>query len=384
MSFTNQSTGSNSFQWVFGSIDNPVGTSQETKPCIYLFRKQAPTRSASGGTRFASSGYLYYFRDFITTSLQPLFAIDTLSCGDSLVLQLQDLSIDTLSTISSWQWTLNGALFSQEASPVLVIDAPGDYQIGLSVTAESGCQQATFSIVEDVLFISENLPADTLRICPGAGVYLNPAYQPQYGYSWSPEEGLSDPAFPNPFASPDTSTTYTLLLTDPEHGCTAHRQIHVAVNPPLTAAVTPDTTTCEPIITLSAMSSTATRYLWSSQPDFSEIVSIENTLTVHQPGIYLVSSSCLMMRVAPLDTVTVQNHAVEILLPFQDTIVCLGDTVTWQLASGDTTDMLSVQWSPDALLVTGQGTWQPWVQSGSPRRVCSGFRCLLPTSMGAA
>lgn len=47
-------------------------------------------------------------------------------------------------------------------------------------------------------------------------------------YSWSPTEGLSDPNIGNPIAQPETSTLYTVTVTD-ENGCTATDDVFVEV-----------------------------------------------------------------------------------------------------------------------------------------------------------
>ncbi len=50
-----------------------------------------------------------------------------------------------------------------------------------------------------------------------------------YTYSWSPTEGLSNPAVANPIAFPDTTTTYTLTLTD-GNGCKSISTMKVKVS----------------------------------------------------------------------------------------------------------------------------------------------------------
>jgi gliding motility-associated-like protein len=47
-------------------------------------------------------------------------------------------------------------------------------------------------------------------------------------YSWSPSRGLSDPAVANPVATPDVTTTYTLIVTSAE-GCTSTDEVTVKV-----------------------------------------------------------------------------------------------------------------------------------------------------------
>ncbi|MCF8244196.1 MAG: gliding motility-associated C-terminal domain-containing protein [Saprospiraceae bacterium] len=51
---------------------------------------------------------------------------------------------------------------------------------------------------------------------------------PGYTYQWTPEAGLDDPTIPNPIAEPDTTTTYTVLVTD-EGDCQAFREVTIVV-----------------------------------------------------------------------------------------------------------------------------------------------------------
>lgn len=58
-------------------------------------------------------------------------------------------------------------------------------------------------------------------------ICFNPVYQVQY--QWSPAEGLSCIDCPDPVASPSTTTTYTLVISD-TYGCSIEDQITVEVN----------------------------------------------------------------------------------------------------------------------------------------------------------
>ncbi len=64
-----------------------------------------------------------------------------------------------------------------------------------------------------------------------------------YVYSWSPVSGLSNTTVANPMASPASTTTYTLLVTDAK-GCTALDTVRVTVNPLVTVTLGPDTAIC--------------------------------------------------------------------------------------------------------------------------------------------
>ena len=56
--------------------------------------------------------------------------------------------------------------------------------------------------------------------------------KPEYSYYWEPSSGLDQVNIPNPVASPDTTTTYTLTVTD-ANGCTSTSSVIVRVNNPL-------------------------------------------------------------------------------------------------------------------------------------------------------
>jgi hypothetical protein len=51
-------------------------------------------------------------------------------------------------------------------------------------------------------------------IPPGDSIQLGTTGRPDIFYSWSPASGLNDPSIANPMATPGTTTTYTLTITD--------------------------------------------------------------------------------------------------------------------------------------------------------------------------
>jgi PKD repeat protein len=58
-----------------------------------------------------------------------------------------------------------------------------------------------------------------------------------YTWSWAPTAGLSATNIPNPVAKPESTTTYTVTVTD-ANGCTAVNTITIEVRPPLAAVAT--------------------------------------------------------------------------------------------------------------------------------------------------
>lgn len=54
------------------------------------------------------------------------------------------------------------------------------------------------------------------EICKGKSVRLGGVSGPDYCYYWTPQSGLDNPNAPNPSATPEKTTTYTLIVTGPE------------------------------------------------------------------------------------------------------------------------------------------------------------------------
>jgi gliding motility-associated-like protein len=360
---TNQSEGTNIFRWLFGDPNAPLGISTEENPSFLFpdFGTYSITLIAAAGEVCADT----FSQDIqlLPLSLQPAFAIDTISCGDSLVLQLTDLSEDSLSTITAWEWTLNNEVVSTSQSPLITISEAGNYEIGLNLSAANGCQNSLVGLLDNISFIEEALAADSLFLCPGDSIFLNPVFEPQYNYQWSPAMSLSQSDIPNPLAFPDTTTTYQLLLTDASGNCSAERNITIIVPLPLSMTISPDTVTCADTVLLVANSSTAVRYFWSPFSDFSTAVVADSIFSATPIGLetYYVQvfdeAGCSL-----IDSVSVNSLAVNLAIPTLDTAICLGEQVLLQVNNMDPADELSYSWAPAELIISGGNSATPIVQ----------------------
>ncbi len=75
-----------------------------------------------------------------------------------------------------------------------------------------------------------DLEEDTLQVCSGSSIFLNPNFEEGLTYEWSPETFLNDPNIPNPIVSPEEDITYTVTITDPDNAdCQFMQMIHVEV-----------------------------------------------------------------------------------------------------------------------------------------------------------
>ena len=90
----------------------------------------------------------------------------------------------------------------------------------VNATDVNGCAAAPVNVTVTVNPPLSVIVSPAVSICPGASAPIsatgsNGSGGP-YVYSWSPATGLSNPAISNPSASPATTTTYTVTVTD---GC---------------------------------------------------------------------------------------------------------------------------------------------------------------------
>lgn len=129
----------------------------------------------------------------------------------------------TVSDSSSIQWYFNGTPLQGANQQNFTTAAAGTYY----ATAITTCGELNSS----PLRIVSQAPTDiavcnTQIICEGESTELwaNGGIR----YRWSPEHGLDDPNAQRPQASPDSTTTYTVTVTD-ESGCEATAEITVTV-----------------------------------------------------------------------------------------------------------------------------------------------------------
>jgi gliding motility-associated-like protein len=130
--------------------------------------------------------------------------------------------------VKSWTWNFgDGSGGSMEQNPTHVYNAPGDYQVVMTVTTDGGCS----TTVTKTLRINPKpagAPKLLYNICFGDTVQLqSPA---NVTALWNPAGGLSNPNITNPLAFPTSTTDYTGTFTN-NFGCSTSSLVKVAVEP---------------------------------------------------------------------------------------------------------------------------------------------------------
>ena len=234
VNFQNLSSNADNFLWYFdwpnGSATSTEKNPQFTYPDtgLYTVMLIAEPNAFCTDTFFAQVHLLPH-------SLFADFELEQAACVDSLTLQITDSSLDTLSNISSYNWQLSlgsDTLHSDGKNPVFTLNEEGLATLTLVVTSGNGCTD-TLAQEFEVTFLNDPNLEDSVTVCYATGgVHLNPGGQPaNASWNWQPASSLDDPSSPNPLATPDSTTTYSVLITDAQGYCQIEKEVTVIVSP---------------------------------------------------------------------------------------------------------------------------------------------------------
>lgn len=190
----------------------------------------------------------------------------------------------------SWDWHFGDGDSSSVQNPTHVYaGGSGTYTVVLVSTTVHGCKD---TISEPVILnglppISVH-PNDT--ICKTTNIQLSASGG--YSYSWSPATGLSNPNISNPFASPDTTTTYTVIIhtVNTAHDtCVQSASTTISVISDQASFATDTARGCAPFVVQFHNQSPATsQYLWDFGNGYTTSTSFSPVETYNTPGTYTV------------------------------------------------------------------------------------------------
>jgi gliding motility-associated-like protein len=156
-----------------------------------------------------------------------------------------------------YQWApANSLSASNIANPVASPTLNTTYYV--LGTDANGCQNLDSMQVDFFPVPVATVSNDTAK-CGQVGVPISAGGG--VSYAWTPALGLSDPNLANPIANPDSSTTYTVVVTD-ANGCTDTASLFVRA---MHAQAGPDTDLCIND-TLQLQASGGVSYVWDFSP----------------------------------------------------------------------------------------------------------------------
>ncbi|MBI9061804.1 MAG: PKD domain-containing protein [Marinilabiliaceae bacterium] len=158
-----------------------------------------------------------------------------------------------------WNWLIDDTPFSTDREPDYLFNLPGDYTTTLIAASNFGCKDTS-----QVEITVHPLPTITLSkdtfICKDASVLIWAKGGVQY--YWMPDAGLDDPTIDNPIASPETSTTYTVVVTD-NNDCINSDSLVVKVQQPAQLSIIDTTIIIGETVQMDIQQADIQKYLWS-------------------------------------------------------------------------------------------------------------------------
>lgn len=182
-------------------------------------------------------------------------------------IQFIDKTVATFGTPNKWNWNFGDPTSPNNTSilqnPTHIYTITGSYDITLISFSDKGCSD---TIVKKIDIFDQPpltvIPKDTL-ICDIDTLQIHAIGDG--GFLWSPNYMIDNINSPDPFVSPDVTTTYHVTITD-AFGCQGYDSVRVRVVSKVTQFAMPDTTICltDPVIL--RITSDALHYVWTENP----------------------------------------------------------------------------------------------------------------------
>lgn len=280
-----------------------------------------------------------------------LVASDSVVCVNTSI----DFSTEACVDGIAYQWIVNDTLtIADNESVTYEFTEAGNFTVGL-YASDGTCISNDQILVQVGATLAS--AGEEISICLGDSAQLSASGGDSY--SWSPSESLSDANIANPIATPDTSTTYYVDITD-ANGCQLTDSVQVWVNPlPVILPVTIDTTICN-ADTVSIQISNLTPisnylYTWTPTTGLSCTDCPNPEATVTESTVYTLNLTNAL-GCSNSQTFSINIFTIDDLSSTIDTSLCASDSIfvanAWQNTSGTYTDTLISSLGCDSLLIT--------------------------------
>lgn len=286
----------------------------------------------------------------------PEFSSTSPTCK-GVPVQFTDNTVATYGNVNFWRWDFGIAQTTTDISslenPEYIYTNTGTYTTTLIVASNKGCRDTItrqVSILDNAPF---SIEGDTL-ICSIDTVQLNTVFNTNGVVTWSPNYNISNVNSPNPFVSPDVTTTYVASFLD-EFGCAASDSITIRVIDFVQISLPSDTSICLTDDFVMPLETDGVIFTWTPAT-FLDDPSIKNPLVTATSNIsYTVRSEvggCFAEA-----TINVNPVPYPVADAGPDQRICLGTSANLRATGGSI-----YKWSP-VLYLNNTNIANPLVQS---------------------
>jgi len=145
---------------------------------------------------------------------------------------LEVIFTNSSSGANTYQWAFGDGATSTSANEVHAYETPGTYDVSLIAMDSTGCLLTDTAYLQFYIPVPPDVTAfGTDTICANETVPLGADAAEGLSYLWRPAHSLDNSELQNPMATPDTTTTYTVTVTD-SVGCQSVSDVTVYVAVP--------------------------------------------------------------------------------------------------------------------------------------------------------
>ncbi|MEO6675601.1 MAG: PKD domain-containing protein, partial [Ginsengibacter sp.] len=247
---------------------------------------------------------------------------DTTVCPGSL------LQLNTIGA-SSYIWAPGTDLSNPGiANPIATINNPSTYIV--TGTSANGCTAKDTLVISTLSQPVINISNDT-SVCGNTGIQLFATGGS--AFVWSPVTSLDNPNISNPVATPVSTTTYHVTVTNAS-GCSNTDSIKVSVNGLPAIAKSNDTSICvSTSLQLSASGGVAYSWLPTStldNPNISNPIATPVTTTAYYVTV-TNASGC-----TNTDSIKVSVNGLPVITKSNDTAICINSSIQLSASGGVT------------------------------------------------
>lgn len=228
-------------------------------------------------------------------------------------------------TIIGWQWDFGDGSASSTIENPSHLFSPGQYDVSLIVEGDLGCKDTITETIE-IINIVPNAGTDE-SICNGDEIQIGSAAIAGQTYNWTPTTGLSSSTSAEPIASPNATTTYSLIVTG-SNGCISEGvSVVITVSATPTISLSAQQSICagdETTIGISPVNGTT--YSWSPTTGLSASTSSLTTASPLGTTTYTLSATSSNGCSSTSQT-QVQIYTLPIVNAGPDAQLCLGDSI---------------------------------------------------------